>query len=165
MIAARRATIAVSALAVAALAWLFWPESDEAAIRRRLRDVVEEANARTGEGLEAVAKAARIGAYFTENVVVDLGKGAAPVSGRQMLIGMAASPQRPSAPLVVALEDITVVKRPGADVADVTLTATLTGTEIGTGERTMDAREFALEVRREAGEWRIARVVAVDTLR
>jgi hypothetical protein len=165
MIAARRTTIALATLAIAALAWLFWPESDEAAIRRRLRAVVEEANARTAEGLETVAKAARIGAYFTENVVVDLGTGAAPISGRQTLIGMAALIQPPSASLVVALEDITVVKRPDADVADVTLTATFTRTEIGTGERTMDAREFALEVRKEAGEWRIARVAAVETLR
>lgn len=164
MIGARRTTIALAALAIAALAWLFWPESDEAAIRRRLRAVVEEANARTAEGLETVAKAARIGAYFTENVVVDLGTGAAPISGRQTLIGMAALVQ-PSASLVVALEDITVVKRPDADVADVTLTATFTRTEIGTGERTMDAREFALEVRKEDGEWRIGRVMAVDTLR
>jgi hypothetical protein len=164
MIGARRTTIALAALAIAALAWLFWPESDEAAIRRRLRAVVEEANARTAEGLETVAKAARIGAYFTENVVVDLGIGAAPISGRQTLTGMAALVQ-PSASLVVALEDITVVKRPDADVADVTLTATFTRTEIGTGERTMDAREFALEVRKEDGEWRIGRVMAVDTLR
>lgn len=53
----------------------------------------------------------------------------------------------------------------GADVADVTLTATFTRTEISTGERTMDAREFALEVQKDAGEWRIARVVAIETLR
>src|SRR5688572_26376649 len=101
MIGARRVTVAGSVLAIAALAWFFWPESDEGAIRRRLRDVVEEANARTGEGLETVAKAARIGAYFTENVVVDLGKGASPISGRQTLIGLAAGLQPSSAPLVV----------------------------------------------------------------
>jgi hypothetical protein len=165
MIAARHATIAFAALAIAALAWFFWPESDESAIRRTLRAAVEEANARTGEGLESVAKAARIGAYFTDDVVVDLGKGAPPISGRQTVIGMAALVQAPSASVVVGLEDITVVKRPDRDVADVTLTATFTRTEVGTGERTIDAREFAVEMRKEAGEWRIARVAVVDTLR
>jgi hypothetical protein len=162
MIAPRHATIAFAALAIAALAWFFWPESDERAIRRTLRAAAEEANTRTREGLESVAKAARIGAYFTDDVVVDLGKGAPPISGRQSVIGMAALVQAPSASVVVGLEDITVVKRPEGEVADVTLTATVTRTA---GERTIDAREFALEMRKEAGEWRIARVAVVATLR
>jgi hypothetical protein len=165
MSGARRALIAVAALAIAALGWMFWPESDEGAIRRRLKAVVEEANTRTGEGLETVAKAARIGAYFTENVVVDLGAGVTPITGRQTLIGMATHLQPPRASLVVNLKDITVVKRPDTDAADVTLTATFTRRDTSGAEETMDAREFALEVQKEAGEWRIARVAAVDTLR
>jgi ketosteroid isomerase-like protein len=165
MIGGRRASIALSALGIAAIAWTFWPESDEGAIRRRLRAAVEEANARTGQGLETVAKAARIGAYFTDDVVVDLGAGAAPLSGRQTLMGMATRLQPPTESLVVDLKDITVVKRPDTTVADVTLTATFTRRETSGAEETMDARELALEVRKEDGEWRIARVVAVDTLR
>jgi hypothetical protein len=65
----------------------------------------------------------------------------------------------------VDLKDITVVKRPDTTVADVTLTTTFTRRETSGAEETMDARELALEVRKEDGEWRIARVVAVDTLR
>lgn len=162
---ARGAAVAVTGLAVAALAWALWPESDERAIRRRLNAVAEEANTKSGEGLEAVAKAARVGAYFTEDVVVGLGADAPPVSGRQTLIAMATRLQAPAASLVVALEDITVAKRPDTRVADVTLTATITRTDTASGERTMDARELALEMHQEGGEWLIARVTAVDTLR
>jgi ketosteroid isomerase-like protein len=78
---------------------------------------------------------------------------------------MATRLQAPAASLVVALEDVTVVKRPDTAVADVTLTATITRTDTASGERTMDAREFALEMQKEGGEWLIARVMAVDTLR
>jgi ketosteroid isomerase-like protein len=162
---ARGAAVAVAALAIAAVAWALWPESDERAIRRRLTEVADEANTGSGEGLETVAKAARVGRYFTEAVAVDFGAGAPPVSGRQTLIAMATRLQAPAASLVVALEDITVVKRPDTAVADVTLTATITRTDTASGERTMDAREFALEMRKEGGEWLIARVMAVDTLR
>lgn len=162
---ARGVAVALAAVAIAAAAWALWPESDERAIRRRLDAAAEEANTRSGEGLEAVAKAARVGAYFTEDVVAGFGAGAPPVSGRQTLIAMATRLQAPAASLVVSLEDITVVKRPDTGIADVALTATITRTDTATGERTMDAREFALEMRKEGGAWLIARVTAVDTLR
>ncbi len=160
-----RGFLAAVVAALAALAWLFWPEGDDRAIKRRLNELVEHVNASGAEGLGAVTRAAEIGAYFTDDVVVDLGQGTAPIAGRETLIGMATRFQPSTMSRLVSLEDVTVAKRQGAAIADVALTVTLTGPDARTGEQTMDAREFALEMRKDAGEWLIARATAVDTLR
>lgn len=160
-----RAAIGAAVVAAAALAWFFWPESDDRAIKRRLEALVAEASAPATEGLGTVTKAAAIGAYFTDDVVVEWGQGAAPISGRETLVGMAARFQTAGSEPVVTLEDVTVARRAGTNIADVALTATVTRREPRTGERAMDAREFRLEVRKDGGEWRISRAVAVETLR
>ena len=160
-----RAFLVAAAIGVAVLAWVFWPEGDDRAIRRRLDELVEKANAGAAEGLEAVTRAAEIGSYFTGDVVVDLGQGSAPVAGRDTLIGMATRFQPSTTSRVVGLEDVTVAKRPDGLIADVALTLTLTGPDARTGEPVIDAREFALEMRKAAGEWQIARATAVDTLK
>jgi hypothetical protein len=163
---ARRGAISIVAvLAAAGVAWMVWPEGNEGKIRRELRALVAEANERAGDGLGTVAKAARLGSYFTSDIVVDFGPGTAPIEGRETLIGMATRLQPRTASLRVALEDVSVTMRPGDAIADVTLTATFTRRDVSTGEETIDAREFALEVRQDAGEWRIARVTTVDTLK
>lgn len=152
-------------LAVAALAWLFWPEGDERAIRRRLGELVEEANATAGEGLALVTRAAALGTYFSEDAVVDFGQGSAPISGRETLVGMATRFQPSTTSHAIGLQDVTVAKRQGAPIADVALTVTITGPDARTGEPTMDAREFRLEMRKDGGEWLIARATAIDTLK
>ena len=54
---------------------------------------------------------------------------------------------------------------PSKETADVHLTAEFIRRNITTGEETLDAREFTLGMRRVGGEWQIARVTAVDTLK
>jgi hypothetical protein len=165
MSTSRRGIVVLAGAALlAVLAWLFLPEGDERAIKRRLDMLVEEANASGGEGLALVTRAARLRSYFTSDVVVDLGSGA-PIAGRETLVGMASRFQPATQGAVVGVEDVAVAKRQGADVADVALTVTLTGVDARTGEQSMDAREFALEMRRESGEWLISRATAVDTLK
>lgn len=163
----RRTPVVPAAIvaALAALAWLSWPEGDDRAIKRRLNELVERVNEGNAEGLGAVTRAAKIGAYFTGDVVVDLGQGTAPMTGRETLIGMAAGFQPWTTSRVVGLEDVTVAKRPGTAIADVALTVTLTGRDARTGDQAMDARELALEMRKDSGEWLIARATAVDTLK
>lgn len=162
----RRGAVAIVVVfAVAAVAWMLWPEGEEGAIRRQLHALVDEANERDGDALGTIARGARLSAYFTEDVVVDLAQGTEPVSGRQTLIGMAAHLQPRTATLVIALEDITVAVRTGTAIADVSLTATFRRRDITTREQTTDAREFALEMRKEGSEWRIARAAVVDTLK
>ena len=158
----RLSIVAVALLAP--LAWVFWPEGDERAIKRRLNELVEEANESSGEGLALVARAAQLGSYFTSDVVVDLGSGT-PIGGRETLVGLASRFQPAAQGAVVGLADVVVAKRQGTDVADVALTVTVTGVDARTGDRTMDAREFAVEMRKESGEWLIARASAVHTLK
>lgn len=163
----RRTPVVPAAIVAAAavLAWLFWPEGDDRAIKRRLNELVEHVNESGAEGLGTVTRATEIGAYFTDDVVVDLGQGTAPIAGRETLIGMAARFQPSTTASVVSLEDVTVATRPGTAIADVALTVTLTGRDARTGEQTMDARELTLEMRKDSGEWLIARATAVDTLK
>jgi hypothetical protein len=146
-----------------ALAWVFWPEADERAIKRRLNQLVAEVNASGGEGLALVTRATQLGSYFTTDVVVDLGsESGSPINGRETLAGLAARFQPAAHGAVVGLEDVAVATRKGTDLADVALTVTLTDVDARSGERTRDAREFALEMRKESGEWLIARATAVD---
>ena len=161
----RLPVVAVLLAAAGLLALLFWPEGDDHAIKRRLSELVEHMNAGGVEGLGAVTRAAEIGAYFTHDVVVNLGQGAAPLSGRETLIAMAARFQPSRTSHVVSLADVTVARRPGTAIADVALTVTLTGRDARTGEPATDARELALEMRKDAGDWLIARATAVETLK
>lgn len=162
----RRGFVAVAAVVAAVAAgWFLWPEGHEGAIRRELRALTAEANERAGAGLGTVAKAARLGAYFTDDVVVDLGAGTAPITGRQTLIGMATKLQPPAGAVVVSVEDVAAQVRPGEVAADVALTVTFRRRDPNTREETLDARELALEMRKEGGGWRIARVTAVETLK
>lgn len=161
----RSAILTAAVVAVAVLAWLLWPEGDDRAITRRLTELAGLVNASAAEGLGTVTRAAEIGTYFTDDVVMDPGQGAAPMTGRETVIGMAARFQPSAMSRVVRLEDVVVAKRQGTGIADVALTVTFTGPDAKTGEPTIDAREFALEMRKESGAWLIARATAVDTLR
>ena len=83
--------VAVVAVAVlSGTAWFLLGPGEDAAIRRRLDAFCAEANTSTSDGLGTVARAASLGSYFTDDIVVDLGKGSAPISGRETIIGMAA---------------------------------------------------------------------------
>ena len=111
------------------------------------------------------ARGAQLGAFFTEDVDVELGQGAAPIHGRETIIGMAERLQPRTAAFRLKFEDVTVAMAPGGEAADVHLTAEFIRRSITTGEESLDAREFTLGMRRVGGEWQIARVTAVDTLK
>jgi hypothetical protein len=160
-----RLGLAAVALVVILFAWRSWGSGDERAIRQRLDALTVAVNTTAGEGLAAVTHAAELADFFTDDVVVDLGKGASPIVGRATLIGMASRLQRRTAAFRLRFDDVGV--RLGADntTADVALTASFIQRGDGTGAESMDAREFAVAVAKQSGVWRIARVTAVDTLR
>ena len=153
--------LAAGLLAVAA--WHLWP-SDERDIRRRLEEFTSEFNASATDGLGTVARAARLGSFFTDEVVVELGAGSPPIHGRETLIGMAARLQPRTAAFEVELKDVSVAVADGG-VADVTLTAVFRRRSMAPGEESLDAREFTLGLVKREGEWRVNRVTAVDTLK
>jgi SnoaL-like domain len=145
-------------------AWRAWRSDDEHAIGERLEALTAEINSTVNDGLSTVARAADIGSYFTDNVVVDFGEGAAPIVGRTTVVGMASRLERRTAAFRLRFDDIGVRVRPGGTSADVTLTASFVQRAGDDGE-SMDAREFQLGMEKISGVWRIARVTAVDTLK
>jgi hypothetical protein len=160
-----RIAIAAVALLGAAGFW-YWRASTpaEREIKRLFADFAAEFNAATTDGLGTVAKAARIGQYFTPDVVIELGQGSPPIHGRDTLIGMAARLQPRTAAFVLELDDVTVEMLDPAR-AEVTFTALIRRRSLGSGEESIDAREFAGEVVEAGGRWQVGRLVAVDTLR
>jgi ketosteroid isomerase-like protein len=163
---ARTATgAAVVALLAVTTAWLLWPPNSDRQIRRRLTALAEEFNSSTVDGLGVAAKAVRIGDYFTDDVIVDLGQGSSTIVGRDTLIRMAARLQPRTGPFTLRLDDITVDAAADGRTATVALTLTIIRTSNVTREQSLDAREFSLGMRKPDGEWRIARAAAVDTIK
>jgi len=146
--------------------WYFSQANDETAdIRRRLQALCDDVNSSTTDGRGPEARAAQLGMFFTDDVDVDLGKGAMPIQGRPTIVAMAARLQPRTAAFKLEFEDVTVVMEPGGNAANVHLTAEFIRRNLLTGEQTLDAREFTLGMRRVASDWQIHRVTAVDTLK
>ena len=149
----------------AIFAWSTRETSDEREIRARLESLRKEVNTGTKDGIGSALRAAQIGSYFSEEAVVELGEGAAPIKGRETLMGMVARLQPRTAAFQMDLDDITIEMTPGSETADVLLTASFTKRNMSTGEESLDAREYALIMSKTDGTWRITRITAVDTLR
>jgi hypothetical protein len=163
----RRLAIVTAVLAaIVAAAWYITQADDEGApIRRRLKAFADEVNSSTIDGHGPEARAAELGAFFTEDAEVDLGRGATPIKGRDTLVSMAGRLQPRTSAFSLRLEDITVAMAPGGQAADVHLTAEFIRRSITTGEQSLDAREFTIRMRWVDNQWRMDRVTAVDTLK
>jgi hypothetical protein len=161
--------IAAIVLAVALLAvgaWYMLAPADEATpVRARLLALSDLVNQSTVDGLGPAARSAELGAFFAEDVDVDLGQGTAPIRGRETVIGMAERLQPRIAAFRLKFEDVAVAMAPGGETADVHLTAEFIRRSVTTGEESLDAREFTIGMRRVGSDWQIARVTAVDTLK
>lgn len=147
------------AVASSACSW-----GEEAAIQSRLRSLAQEANSPPAEGLALVAHAASMGDYFTEGATVDLGPGTTVIEGRDMLIGMVARLQPRTSAYEVRLEDTVIQVADDGATAGVAVTVSIIPRNPAPGEGA-DPREFALNMAKSGGTWRIARVTAVQALR
>ncbi len=159
------AAVLVVLVGAGVFAWRTRETPDEREIRSRLDSLRTEVNTSTKDGAGVALHAAQIGGYFTEDALVELGEGAAPIKGRETLVGMVARLQPRTAAFRMDLEDITIEMVPGSETADVLLTASFARRNISTGEESLDAREYALVMTKADGTWRIARITAIDTLR
>lgn len=156
--------IAVVAVAVCIWVWRAWWPNDERQIRRRLNSFAADFNESTTDGLGMVARAAKIGSYFTDDIVVEFGQGTPPVHGRETLMGMATRLQGRTAAFTLELLDVNVdVESP--TTAEVNLTAAFRRRSLTTGEESIDARELSLGMVKVNGEWRVSRVTSIDTFR
>ncbi|MBW8712709.1 MAG: nuclear transport factor 2 family protein, partial [Acidobacteria bacterium] len=149
------AVILLVLLAAAILAWRSRATPDEREIEARLGALRNEVNASTKDGLGTALRAAQIGSYFTDDAVVELGEGAAPIKGRDTVMGMVARLQPRTAAFRMDLDDITIDMASGSTAADVLLTASFVRRNISTGEESLDAREYALVMTKADGTWRI----------
>jgi hypothetical protein len=162
--AVRTRSVAVVLLLLLFPAACSWLGDERSAVGARLEAFRKDVNTHAPEGLGTITHAASLASYFTEDVSVELGDGTAPLRGREMLMGMAARLQPRMAEFQLELADVNVHLAPDRKSADVNLTAEFID-RTHTTRRSRDAREFALTVRLDDGEWRIARVVAVQTLK
>jgi hypothetical protein len=162
----RVAAIVLTVVALALGAWyLLTPADAGAMVRARLQAFSDVVNRSTVDGQGPEVHGAQLGAFFAEDVDVDLGHSAAPIRGRDTVIGMAERLQPRTAAFRLKFEDVSVAMAPTGETADVHLTAEFIRRSITTGEESLDAREFSIGMRRVGGEWKIARVTAVDTLK
>jgi hypothetical protein len=162
----RRSLVVVAAVVAAmALVWVWrvWWVSDAQQITRRLQSFASAFNESTADGLGGVARAAKIGSYFTDDIVIDLGRGTPPIHGRDTLMGMAARLQPRTAAFTLQLLDINVEMGPDS-TAEVNLTATFRRSTAA-GEESMDARELLLTMTKVDGEWRTRHVKAIEPFR
>jgi hypothetical protein len=161
----RIAVVAVVVAALGAVAWWFWPVDDAYVIRKRLNTFADEINKTTTDGVGMVARAAQLTTYLTEDVEVDLGQGAVPIRGRATVVGIAERLQPRTSAFRLHFEDVTVSMDAGGQTASVHLTAEFILRSIPSGDESLDAREFALGMRRVGGEWQIATVTAIQVLK
>lgn len=159
----QRTAVIVAAIVAAGLvaAYAWWP-GDERAIQRRLDALASEFNESTTDGVGTLARAARLGSFFTADVTLDLGKGTSPITGREALMGMAARLQPRTSSFEVRFVDVTPTVAADGQTASVVLTVQFIRRSGAGADDSLDAREFSLEMVKSDGEWRIARATAVD---
>jgi hypothetical protein len=141
-----------------------WWGDERRAINDRLREFTEHVNSPETQGVGTLGRAAELGGFFTEDVVVELGEGTTPIAGREMLMAMAVRLQPRLSAFTVSFVDENIQLAADRQSADVTLTAAFIRRD-PSARQSMDAREFKLAMRRVDGEWKMARVTAIDTLK
>ena len=153
--------LALAGLGYVLYSW-YWP-SDEGRIRDALDDLAATVSEPGGDGLGQMARAARLGGFFAQDVVVDLGRPYTRIEGRDTIMALAAKVQVPGEGMDVRFVDVTVEVAPGGADAVVHLTATVAsrGRPL---ENSLDAKELEMTWRKVDDTWLIARVTGVDTL-
>ena len=155
-------------LTVGAAVWgygLLFP-SPEDAIRRQLDALAEAASVAPGEtNLERMARAARLGRFVTEDVVIDLGGRLSAARGRQAVIGVAAREPVSADGVAFQFLDERIVLAGDAVSATATLTVRGTGSNLVTGDEWVDAIELDMRWRDVDDEWLVAAVIAVELIR
>jgi hypothetical protein len=162
----RRTVLLITVVAVlTAGAWFLLRRGDDGApVRRRLQQFVDDVNRGATDNRSPDMRAAQFGSFFTDDIEIDLGRGAALIKGRDTLVAMTGRLQPRIAAFSLRFEDINVTVAPGGQSAEVHLTAEFMNRS-APNDRSLDAREFTIDMRRDGEEWRMRRVAAVETLK
>lgn len=165
MTAAFRALAGILALLVVIWGVRALFPSEARRIRQRLDELAETASIEAGEPpLVRMSRAARIGRYFIEDAVVDLGDPFRPIRGREAVIGAAARIPVRQEGVTFEFVDVQVVVPPDEQTATVRLTAQSSGLDFRTGDHVIEARELDMTLRQLEGEWLIARVDGIEVI-
>ena len=132
-------------------------------VARRLEALADEVNAGTTDGSGLAARAAQLSQYFSDDVVIDLGRGTSEVRGRTTVLDMMSRLQPRTSAFQLRLTDIGVTLGPDRQSADAVLTAEFI--RRGGGEDSIDARELAIQLTRPDGSWRIQHLTIVEAFR
>lgn len=158
-----RIVAVVVALVAAYYAYQTLFPDDEGRIRAALDDLAAMVSQSGGEGFAQMARAAKLGSFFTRDIVVDLGPPFSPIRGRDTVMALAAKAQIPGEGFHVRFVDVTVTVDPSGLSAVVALTATVQGRSLGELQA-IDAKELEMDFRQVDGDWLIDRVTGVATL-
>lgn len=157
-----RAVLAVAcAAALALVIWQLWP-SEARRVRRKLDALASVVNEQPTDGIGQIARTAQLAKFFSDDVVLEPGRGAGAIHGRERLLALASRAPNDGDPYSLEFVDVSVVVE-GSQEATAHLTATLTSHDAETSESRVDAREIELQFRR-TDDWRISRIALVDTL-
>jgi hypothetical protein len=152
----------VIAFVLAAVAWgvySYWP-NEERRVRRRLAALADVINEQPTDGLALVTRTAELADFIEDDIVLDPGRGAGEIRGRERLLALAS--RAPGAGGAFRVRFIDVGVAVDGSNATVHMTATLTWTD-ARNEENVDAREVELALRK-SDEWRVARVTAINPL-
>jgi hypothetical protein len=137
---------------------------EEPTVRRQLNRLLAEFNGATTDRVDATVRAARIGQFFTSQVVVDLRKGSSRIHGRDELTRIAAQMLPGTTAYVGRLADLQV-HLVDPDKAEATFTLLIRPRSVSADEPSIQAMEVSAEIRKVDGVWRVSQARAVDTLR
>jgi hypothetical protein len=153
--------LALAGLGYVLYSW-YWP-SDEGRIRDALDDLAATVSEPDGDGLGQMARAARLGSFFAQDVVVDLGAPYGRIEGRDTVMALAAKAPVPGEGLDVRFVDVSIDVAPGGEDAVVHLTATV-ASRGRPFDSSLDAKELEMAWRKVDDTWVIARVIGVSPL-
>lgn len=150
-------TVAIAA-AIGVAGWRLWP-SDARRIRQKLDAIEATINERPKDGVGQLTRTLQLAKFVTDDVVLDPGRGAGAIQGRERLLALA-SQVRNDDPVTLSFAHV-MVDVTGEGRASAYLTATITRQDDRTGGEDVDAREVELEFRR-TDDWRIVRITLTD---
>ena len=157
----KRVTLITLALS-ACLAWFVVFRHDQDEIRGQLSALISEVNGASAELSDTRARAARIGQYFTPDVIVEFGIGRSAIQDRETLVDVATRllPRISTLAAALADTDVRVLDNGRADV-----TLTLVTHDRGSDSHDLEPCELSLGFLKVEGAWRIRHVALVDLFR
>jgi hypothetical protein len=159
----RYAAVTLIVVAVALGVWYGYP-NDARAIRRQLDRLSADISAGAEEtDFARLARAARIGRYFSEDVRIQV-TGLSAITGRGALVALAAQARQADPGFRLDFVDVQVSVDPDHQHATVSLTARVTTTSPAAGQSDTDARELRFIFRKVEREWLVAQVTDVAAI-